>query len=57
VVFGVMSVVGVVGVAGARRFPRDPGAVPSTAPIHEDVDRSVDAAVVASGPHDEDDLS
>jgi hypothetical protein len=56
VVFAVMSVVGVAGVAGARRFPRDPGAIPP-APPGDGVERSEDTAVVASGPHDDDDLS
>jgi MFS family permease len=63
VVFAVMAVVGVAGVAGARRFPRDPGPFPPALPAGEGdvgvdgVRRSADAAVVASGPHDDDDLS
>jgi hypothetical protein len=58
VVFAVMSVVGVAGVVGARRFPRDPGRFPTAPPSTGDaVEREADAAVVASGPHDEDDLS
>jgi MFS family permease len=63
VVFAVMAVVGVAGVVGAHRFPRDPGPFPPAPPPAEGgegvarVERGVDAAVVASGPHDDDDLS
>jgi MFS family permease len=63
-VFALMAVVGVAGIVGARRFPGDPppseivpGRSRPDVPADVSAEPAGNTAAVASGPHDDDDLS